>query len=93
MYISYMSFNVKPEQTQYFIEKVQELAIFARTMPGCLAFRLLQNTGNSHELMLHEEWQDKSYADSFKQTHERLAAVKSLVDTFHGNPTIKEFQV
>lgn len=67
MYISRLRFNVKPKETQYFIDEVQELAKIAQSMPGCVTFQLLRAVDNDNELTLYEEWGDRAQADAFKK--------------------------
>ncbi|WP_338776469.1 putative quinol monooxygenase [Metabacillus sp. FJAT-52054] len=60
--------NVKPGYREEFLEKVQQVIEHTREEEGNVSYRLYEETGNSNQFVMLEQWKDQHAIDVHNQS-------------------------
>ena len=87
----FVSFNVKPESIDVFLQVMQQAKTELAKVPGCQAVELIQSADNTSKIILSEVWESKAIHDQYAAKMAETSSMDGLSPLLNGAPETSEF--
>lgn len=88
-----VTFDVKSEHIDTFINAMQGAKLALGDVPGCLAVEVLQSADNANEVLLSEIWESRAIHDQYAAKMAESGAMSKLAPLLNGAPVETVFYI